>query len=799
MSIMHHEISITEGNLIVRGKPTLSNVPTDILLTHISNHGCKEGAFLGGTSTQSKSRHVFNLGLLEGFKFFCCFRFRFWWMMHRMGNHGSEIPYETQILLLEGTQDFDSINQEGIKHEDSDESDKFYILFLPLLDGPFRSSLQGNQRNELELCVESDTTVQVNLYRDPPERSGVTSSQMTLECFTGIDDPEHWIMMYSSWDPDIQTTVATNAVFINAGESPFELIRESILLAHQDLFKPLLAMQKHMGTFKHRESKEVPGILDWFGWCTWDAFYRNLNAEGIDAGLRSLKGGGTPARFLLIDDGWQVIENEYLKENEPINEETLFACRLVDTKENKSFCKSQGDGNGLVNGLQDLVKWVKQEYQVKYVYIWHTIGGYWGGVQPWATKMIKYEPTIAYPVQSPGMLGNSRDKFVDRLGNYGFGLINPHKIGDFYNDLHSYLASAGVDGVKVDAQNILGSLGAGFGGQYRFNLQTAIARASEDFFPRNPLFHSIHVASVAYNSFLIGEVMQPDWDMFHSRHIAAEFHAAARAIGGCGVYVSDKPGEHDFSILKKLVLPDGSILRARLPGRPTRDCLFDDPTLDAKRYPPLLSQSFLLVLGIFNCQGAGWCKEEKKIKANQIVPGSLNGFIRPRDIELLHDVAGENWKGYSVIYAHRTGNLVLLTRNEALPLTLKVLEYEVYTITPIKELSSRLCFAPLGLIDMYNAGGAIQTLEYTSGCKLEDEDKVANSGDCWCVKMRVHGCGRFGAYSTVKPTKCCIDTIKVGCDFDYGCSLLTLSIPSRQGGGDCIITIFLASQTLGQL
>jgi len=47
---------------------------------------------------------------------------------------------------------------------------------------------------------------------------------------------------------------------------------------------------------------------------------------------------------------------------------------------------------------------------------------------------------------------------------------------------------------------------------------------------------------------------------------------------------SDKPGQHDFNVLKKLVLPDGSVLRARYPGRPSRDCLFVDPVMDKKRY-----------------------------------------------------------------------------------------------------------------------------------------------------------------------------------------------------------------------
>ncbi|KAK1393545.1 hypothetical protein POM88_012601 [Heracleum sosnowskyi] len=61
------------------------------------------------------------------------------------------------------------------------------------------------------------------------------------------------------------------------------------------------------------------------------------------------------------------------------------------------------------------------------------------------------------------------------------------------------------------------------------------------------------------------------YDELHSYsvHPMAEYHGAARAVGGCGIYVSDKPGHHNFNLLKKLVLPNGSILRAKLPGRPT--------------------------------------------------------------------------------------------------------------------------------------------------------------------------------------------------------------------------------------
>lgn len=47
--------------------------------------------------------------------------------------------------------------------------------------------------------------------------------------------------------------------------------------------------------------------------------------------------------------------------------------------------------------------------------------------------------------------------------------------------------------------------------------KAAVIRASDDFFPRDPASHTIHVASVAYNTIFIGEFMVPDWDMFHVR------------------------------------------------------------------------------------------------------------------------------------------------------------------------------------------------------------------------------------------------------------------------------------------
>lgn len=98
--------------------------------------------------------------------------------------------------------------------------------------------------------------------------------------------------------------------------------------------------------------------------------------------------------------------------------------------------------------------------------------------------------------------------------------------------------------------------------------------------------------------------------MFHSRHPAAGMHAAARAVGGCSVYVSDAPGKHDPEILRKLVLPDGSVLRASLPGRPTADCIFADVARDGRTALKVWNRNAMAgVIGVFNLQGSWWDRE----------------------------------------------------------------------------------------------------------------------------------------------------------------------------------------------
>ncbi|KAK4839996.1 hypothetical protein QYF36_026532 [Acer negundo] len=356
-----------------------------------------------------------------------------------------------------------------------------------------------------------------------------------------------------------------------------------------------------------------------------------------------------------------------------------------------------------MSSLKTQVKYVANfrifQFEIpRYIYVWHALMGYWGGLVPDAAGTEKYNPTFRYPVQSPGNLSNMRDISMDCMDKYGVGTIDPSKASQFYDDLHKYLASQDMDGVKVDVQNILETISTGLGGRLK---KKCYYRASDDYYPKNPTTQTLHIAAVAFNSVFLGEVVVPDWDMFYSLHCAAEYHAVARAVGGCGVYVSDKPGKHDFKILKRLVLAHGSVLRAKYPGRPTRDCLFSDPVMDGKR---LLQKD---------------------------VSGKISGKVFPADIEYFEEVSRKQWTGDCAVFSFNSGSLFRLSKEESFGVALTAMQCDVFAVSPIKVYNKKIEFAAMGLMNMYNSGGAVESVECISdsfsNCRILNKGRGGGS------------------------------------------------------------------------
>jgi raffinose synthase len=508
-------------------------------------------------------------------------------------------------------------------------------------------------------------------------------------------------------------TVGTGgvALFVSAGRDPYAMSEAGAK-----------AVMKHLGTGKLRSEKPTPDFTDLFGWCTWNSFYQEVSADKVRAGLESFKTGGVEPRFLILDDGWQDYKQT------PTGEQ-----RLVSLAANQQ--RFGGD-------LTPTVKLAKQDFKIRVFIVWQTIYGYWGGVD--GKSLSGYDVRDVPRLFGPGIMHQEPELNVKYWGPL-VGLVSAEKIGKFMNDYHQRMKAQGVDGVKVDSQATIEGVATGQGGRialtraYREALeksvtanfdgrlincmsngmetyygspQTTLIRTSTDFWPLRPETHGLHIYTNAQVGLWWGQFMQPDWDMFQSAHPMGSYHAAGRAVSGGPVYVSDTPDAHDFKLLKKLVLSDGSVLRADNVGRPTRDCLF----ADVMREPVLLKvfnyNRDCAVIGAFNAN----------YHAKQSERVTIEGSVSPSDAP---DLKGEEFVGF----AHRANRLWRCKRADREPLKLAEGEWEIVSFAPING-----GFAALGLADKLNSTGASKVIGLTAGLALMVHLRDGGEFIAWCEK-----------------------------------------------------------------
>ena len=236
-----------------------------------------------------------------------------------------------------------------------------------------------------------------------------------------------------------------------------------------------------------------------------------------------------------------------------------------------------------------------------------------------------------------------------------------------------------------------------------------VARTSTDFWPTKPETHGLHVWTNAAVGLWFGEFVLPDWDMFQSGlgDGWAAFHAAARAISGGPVYVSDKPGESNFELLRKLVCPDGRVLRCDGPGRICRESLFSDPTKEDVLLKVWNRNGERGIVGLFNCRYG--------------VEGKITGTVSPAD------VAGMDGAEF-VIWLHQAGVMRRMAREEKLDVALGQAGWEIATVAPIVG-----GVAAIGLLDKLNSGGAVMGVKQ-NGTEAAIQLRDGGLFGAWCER-----------------------------------------------------------------
>ncbi|KAH0975477.1 hypothetical protein GBA52_017376 [Prunus armeniaca] len=151
-----------------------------------------------------------------------------------------------------GTSGNDVENETQMILLEKNDLGRLYVLILQLLEGPFRASLQPGSHNKdyyMDMCVKSGSTrVSASSFR--------------------------------------------SCLYIHVGDDLCSLVKEAMEV-----------VRVHLGTFKLLEEKNVPKIVDKFGWRIWDAFYLMVHPKGVWEGVKGLVEGGCPPGLILIDDG----------------------------------------------------------------------------------------------------------------------------------------------------------------------------------------------------------------------------------------------------------------------------------------------------------------------------------------------------------------------------------------------------------------------------------------------------------------------------------------------------------------
>ena len=329
-----------------------------------------------------------------------------------------------------------------------------------------------------------------------------------------------------------------------------------------------------------RREREYPEMLRGFGFCSWNAFYQDVTAEGLFAKMDEFKAAGVPVDFVVIDDGWSLLQDGKLA----------------------SF---EADPEKFPGGLAPAVKRLKEEYGVRYVGVWHAIQGYWGGVSPEGALYEQEKENLIF----------TKD------GGTCLPAPDEEKAFAFYDHFYTALKAEGVDFVKVDVQaglvrqlngitapseglrrihrdleravdkhfagTIINCMGMDFECGFA-RPHTAVNRNSDDFFvnetddPKKG-FVSHAIANV-YNALTDGELYYTDFDMWWSVHPEAKRSAVLRALSGGPQYVSDRlrdpetaKGGSNAAVILPLLDRDGRALFPLHAGRPTIDCIYVDP------------------------------------------------------------------------------------------------------------------------------------------------------------------------------------------------------------------------------
>ncbi len=440
---------------------------------------------------------------------------------------------------------------------------------------------------------------------------------------------------------------------------------------------------------KMRDERHYPEVLEYLGWCSWDAFQIRVNHDGLVEKVREFKNKNIPIHYAIIDDMWADVPNfANIPDDAPYGDmvRAMHASRL------RTF---EGAPSRFPEGMKKTVGDIKAE-GIPSIGIWFPTTGYWKGLDKDGETFGELGDCVAMGSDERITVVPESDKaerYFDHLcgkaKEWGADFVKIDNQGFYHNFKNTYTfgeSASAVQGAidKVTDKYFDGGLinCMGMPSECMFHrTESAVCRCSDDFKPESCEWFAKHILQCAYNGLLQGQYHVNDWDMWWTDDEQAKKNSLCRAISGGPIYVSDKLGRTNPEILKPLALADGRILRPDSSAAPTEDCIMQDPTAGNKIFKLRNHFADSGVLAVFNINA----QNEK-----------CTGMACAEDCEL-----PEGKYAYFEYFSQSGG---ILGVGERLDVALDSNDdFKLYTFVPFTN-----GYAVMGRADLYMGVGAVQ-------------------------------------------------------------------------------------------
>lgn len=465
-----NSFNLSQGTLRAKdSSPILFDVPQNVTFTPFSSHSIStdaplpillrvqanahRGGFLGFTKESPSDLATNSLGRFEDRDFLSLFRFKMWWSTAWIGKSGSDLQAETQWVMLK------------IPEIDS------YVAIIPTIEGSFRASLNPGEKGNVLISAESGSTkvkessfnsiAYIHIFDNPYNlmREAFSALRVHMNTFKLLEEKKlpkivdkfgwcTWDACYLTVDP---ATIWTGVKeFEDGGVCPKFIIIDdgwqSINFDGDELDKDAenLVLGGEQMTARLTSFKECKKFRNYKGgsFLSSDASHFDPHKPKMIIYKATERIQAIILRRKLVKESGDQDLHELDEKIKTLSEE-LNA--MFDVEKEESSGSEDVSGSGMAAFTRDLRLRFKA---LDDIYVWHALCGAWNGVRP--ETMTDLEAKVVPFDLSPGLDATMTDLAVDKIVEAGIGLVHPSKAHEFYDSMHSYLASVGVTGAKID-------------------------------------------------------------------------------------------------------------------------------------------------------------------------------------------------------------------------------------------------------------------------------------------------------------------------------------------------------------